>query len=120
MVWYGMCHWHKVKPWMRQHFAARLTFIEWVWRHEKAGKLDVRDGVTTNNPIYADALKLLHAECGTSPFSLLSLMRMYVKYRHVLFYTYEKDPIALLRALMHPFMQVYNYRYLVQKIISKK
>ena len=24
MVWYGMCHWHKVKPWMRQHFAARL------------------------------------------------------------------------------------------------
>ena len=115
MVWYGMCHWHKVKPWMRQHFAARLTFIEWVWRHEKAGKLDVRDGVTTNNPIYADALKLLHAECGTSPFSLLSLMRMYVKYRHVLFYTYEKDPIALLRALMHPFMQVYNYRYLVPK-----
>ena len=42
-------------------------------------------------------------------------MRMYVKYRHVLFYTYEKDPIALLRALMHPFMQVYNYRYLVGK-----
>ena len=44
--------------------------------------------------------------------AFFGLQRMYVRYRHRIFYTHETDPVALLRALLHPFMQIYNYRYL--------
>ena len=46
---------------------------------------------------------------------MLGIERYYIKYRHTLFYTREKDPVALLRAMVHPFMQIYNYRYLAER-----
>ena len=115
MTLYGMTHWRSVKPYMNAHFAARLEFLQWVWRKEKAARLYSRHGVTTENAMFADGLRLLTAESGRGMKSLLGIARLYVKYRHVLFYTYEKDPVALLRALLHPFIQVYNYRYLTHK-----
>ena len=47
--------------------------------------------------------------------SFFGLLCMYVRYRHRIFYTHETDPVAFLRAVLHPFMQIYNYRYLVGK-----
>ena len=46
---------------------------------------------------------------------LLRMVRLFVKYRHTLFYTYEPDPVALLRSLLYPLMQAYNYRYLLER-----
>ena len=115
MTLYGMMHWRSVKPAMNAHFAARLEFLQWLWRKEKASRLDARHGVTTDNPTFADGLRLLTAESERGMRSLFTIVRLYVKYRHRLFYTYEKDPVALLRALLHPFIQVYNYRYLAHK-----
>lgn len=119
MAWFGLTHWFSVKPWMNAHFAARREFIEWVWRKSMAKDAAMKTAnanvPTADNRIFADGIRLLNAECGRGISSLFSLWRYYVRYRHVLFYTYEKDPVAMVRALLHPFMQVYNYSYLVNK-----
>lgn len=99
-IWYGICHYRKIKPLMAKHFAVRGGFIK---------------SIPSGKRIYQDAVKLMDLESQTGILSLLGLMRMYVKYRHVLFYTYEKDPIAFIRAILHPFMQIYNYRYLWER-----
>lgn len=122
MVWYGVRNWRRVKPWMNAHFQARREFLEWVWRKsmERDAAMRARgestEGVpTAGNRIFADGLRLLDAECGRGAAALMRIVRYYVKYRHVIFYTHESDPVALVRALLHPFMQVYNYSYLAEK-----
>ena len=100
IVWWGIKHYRQVKPLMAKHFAVRGGFIE---------------SIQSDAPIYRDAVKLMKCESHTGLRAFLGLERWDVKYRHVLFYTYEKDPVALVRALLHPFMQVYNYRYLLNK-----
>ncbi len=102
MVWYGICHYRKIKPLMAKHFSIRGSFLK---------------SIKSDKPIYHDAIRLVDYESGTGIMSLLGLMRMYMKYRHTIFYTYEKDPIAIIRALLHPFMQIYNYRFLIGKSI---
>ena len=127
MIWYGIRHWRSVKPWMNAHFAARREFLEWVWRKsmelyassyaksQSAKEKDAANVPTADNRIFADGIRLLNAECGRGMGDLLKMWRYYVKYRHVIFYTHEKDPVGLVRALLHPFKQVYNYSYLVGK-----
>ena len=115
MIWYGMRNYRRVKPWMNAHFAARRDFLELVWRKsmEMSHGNDTAHLPTADNRIFADAIRLLDHECGRGWRAFAGLVRYYVKYRHTLFYTRERDPMALLRALLHPFMQIYNYRYLV-------
>lgn len=98
MVLYGVRHYRSVKPWMNAHFEARRAFLKCIH---------------ADNEIYRDGMLLLGYECSRGLRAWLGLVRMYVKYRHVLFYTYERDPVALVRAVLHPFMQIYNYSYLV-------
>lgn len=100
IVWYGICNYRKIKPLMAKHFAVRGGFIK---------------SIPSDKRIYKDAVKLMELESQTGFSSLLGVMRMYVKYRHILFYTYEKGPIAFIRAILHPFMQIYNYRYLWER-----
>ena len=100
MIGFGIRYYHKIKPLMAKHFAVRAGFLKIIPSEER---------------IYKDAIKLMDYESKTSITALLGLIKMYVKYRHILFYTYEKDPIAILRAILHPFMQIYNYKYLLEK-----
>lgn len=120
MVWYGMRNYSRVKPRMNAHFAARRDFLLWVERKSKAA-FSAADNAsqhcamplpTTDNAIFRDGLRLLNYETGRGLKAFFGLQRMYVRYRHRIFYTHETDPVALLRALLHPFMQIYNYRYL--------
>lgn len=60
-------------------------------------------------------MRLLECECSGGLLPLLRMVRLFVKYRHTLFYTYEPDPVALLRSLLYPLMQAYNYRYLLER-----
>lgn len=134
IIWYGIRNYRRVKPWMNAHFAARRDFLEWVWRKSMEGRFQAYyDAVnadntndtahnttsanlpTADNRIFADGIRLLHNECQRGIGAFLGLERYYIKYRHTLFYTYEKDPVALVRAMLHPFMQIYNYRYLAEK-----
>ena len=115
MIWYGVRNYRRVKPWMNAHFAARRDFLEWVWRKSMTAHCEAPGSMpTADNRIFADGIRLLHNECRRGLTALLGIERYYIKYRHTLFYTRENDPVALLRAIMHPFMQIYNYRYLVQ------
>ena len=109
MVWYGVRNYSKVKPWMNAHFAARRDFLLWVERKSKTAL------PTTDNALFSDGLRLLNYETGRGLKAFFGLLRMYVRYRHRIFYTHETDPVAFLRAVLHPFMQIYNYRYLVGK-----
>ena len=130
MVWYGVRNYSKVKPWMNTHFAARRDFLLWIERKSKTAfsvsEAVLRDSEhspsskdtvlpTTDNAIFHDGLRLLGYETGKGLPAFLGLLRMYVRYRHRIFYTHETDPVAFLRAVLHPFMQIYNYRYLVGK-----
>lgn len=118
MLLYGMRNYRRVKPFMNAHFAARRDFLEWVWRKSIERSLQPhgdKDMPTADNRIFADGIRLLHNECGRGIGAFLGLERYYIKYRHTLFYTREKDPVALLRAMLHPFMQIYNYRYLAER-----
>ena len=116
MIWYGVRNYRRVKPWMNAHFAARRDFLEWVWRKSMAAHCEAPGSMpTADNRIFADGIRLLHNECRRGLTALLGIERYYIKYRHTLFYTREKDPVALLRAMVHPFMQIYNYRYLAQR-----
>ena len=115
MIWYGVRNYRRVKPWMNAHFAARRDFLEWVWRKSMTAHCEAPGCMpTADNRIFADGIRLLHNECRRGLTALLGIERYYIKYRHTLFYTREKDPVALLRAMVHPFMQIYNYRYLAQ------
>lgn len=120
MVWYGVRNYSKVKPRMNAHFAARRDFLLWVERKSKTA-FSAADNAsqhcamplpTTDNAIFSDGLRLLGYETGRGLKAFFGLQRMYVRYRHRIFYTHETDPVALLRAVLHPFMQIYNYRYL--------
>ena len=116
MIWYGVCNYRRVKPWMNAHFAARRDFLEWVWRKSMTAHCEAPGCMpTADNRIFADGIRLLHNECRRGLTALLGIERYYIKYRHTLFYTREKDPVALLRAMVHPFMQIYNYRYLAER-----
>ena len=116
MIWYGVRNYRRVKPWMNAHFAARRDFLEWVWRKSMTAHCEAPGSMpTADNSIFADGIRLLHNECRRGLTALLGIERYYIKYRHTLFYTREKDPVALLRAMVHPFMQIYNYRYLAQR-----
>lgn len=99
IVWYGIRHFRQIKPLMRKHFAIRGGFIE---------------SIDSKEPTYLDAVKLMKYESRKGIVNFFRLIGMYIKYRHVIFYTYEKDPVAFIRAILNPFMQVYNYRYLRQ------
>lgn len=105
IVWYGIRHYRQIKPLIRKHFEVRGGFIECI--HSDA-------------PIYKDAVKLMRYESYNGLCNFIRLTGMYIKYRHVLFYTYEKDPIAFIRAILHPFMQIYNYRYLLKREVKDK
>lgn len=100
MVWYGLRHYRRAKPFMAKHFGERKDFLQ---------------RIASDKPVYKDAVRLLGYESQTGLWSLVGLVRMYLKYRHTLFYTYEKDPVAFVRALLHPFMMVYNYRHLLER-----
>ena len=116
MIWYGVRNYRRVKPWMNAHFAARRDFLEWVWRKSMAAHCEALGSMpTADNRIFADGIRLLHNECRRGLTALLGIELYYIKYRHTLFYTREKDPVALLRAVVHPFMQIYNYRYLAER-----
>ena len=115
---------------MNAHFAARRDFLLWVERKSKTA-FSVSEAVlrdlehspsskdtvlpTTDNALFSDGLRLLNYETGRGLKAFFGLLRMYVRYRHRIFYTHETDPVAFLRAVLHPFMQIYNYRYLVGK-----
>lgn len=100
IVLYGIRNYRKIKPLMRKHFAVRRSFIK---------------SIDSKASIYSDAVNLLTYESQKGICNFLHLVEMYIKYRHVIFYTYEKDPVAFMRAILHPFMQIYNYRYLLSK-----
>ena len=110
MLLYGMRHYFAVKPWMRAHFDARRQLLQWV--KQKAASKHI---AVANGKVLADGMQLLNAECSKAPLALVRLTWQYIKHRHTIFYTHESDPVAFIRALMHPFMQIYNYRYLVGK-----
>lgn len=110
MLLYGMRHYFVVKPWMRTHFDARRQLLQWV--KQKAASNHI---AAANGKVLADGMQLLNAECSKAPLALARLTWQYIKHRHTIFYTHESDPVAFVRALMHPFMQIYNYRYLVGK-----
>ena len=114
MVGYGIRHYAEVKPWMNAHFAARRDFLLWVERKAQTAFVNASEPMpTTHNALFDDGLRLLRYETSRGIGAFFGLLRMYVRYRHRIFYTHEADPVALLRAVLHPLMQIYSYRYLV-------
>lgn len=68
--------------------------------------------IKSDADIYKDGLKVCEYESRKGLMAMLKLIRMHLKYRHTMFFTYERDPIAIVRAVLFPLMQVYNYRHL--------
>ena len=99
-------NYRRMKKYLRWQFLPRLEYLR---------------NIESDKEVYKDCLKLLECECTPGLLSLLKMTRLFVKYRHTLFYTYEEDPIAWIRSLLYPLMHVYNYRYLLeQEVYSYK
>lgn len=86
---------------MREHFRIRNSFLQEIHSTEQ---------------IYLDALKITSYHASKGLFPIVKLMMLYLKYRHVLFFSYEKDPIAIARVIVYPIMLIYNYRYLLKNV----
>lgn len=79
MIWYGVCNYRRVKPWMNAHFAARRDFLEWVWRKSMAAHCEAPGSMpTADNRIFADGIRLLHNECRRGLTALLGIERYYI------------------------------------------
>lgn len=115
MVWFGLCHFRSIKPLMNAHFKARLDFLHALWQREQRLGLEAKTGCSTRNEIFENGEHLLYHESQRGLKALWGIWQGYIKYRHNLFYTYEKDPVAFIRAIVHPFIQIYNYSYLKDK-----
>lgn len=97
MIWWAMANYRDVKPLMKTKFMPRLKLLR-----------DLKADTT----VLRDARTIVECECEQGVMSILRQTRLYVKYRHVMFFAYERDPIALVRSLLHPLMHIYSYRYL--------
>lgn len=89
----------RVKPCTMQFFGARLDFLS---------KLDA------STSIHRDAVQIMRCHTRRGLLNELRLARLLFKYRHRLFYAYERDPAAAVRAVLYPLMITYNYRYLLR------
>lgn len=119
MAAYGLWHYRRVKPYMTAHFNARRQLLMWIGRKWQAACDEGRDPkarATARNDMMREGMRLLKWECRGGITAIAGLAAMYVRHRHEIFYTREDGPMAVIRALLHPFMQVYNYRYLVTKV----
>lgn len=96
---WSLWHFGKVKPHTMQFFKPRLDFLS---------KLDA------STSIHRDAVEIMKCHTKSGFRNGLRLMRLLFKHRHRLFYTYERDPAAAVRALLYPLMLTYNYRYLLR------
>lgn len=105
MLRWSLTHYAAVKRCMRWHFQPRLDFLR---------------AVAADTEVWRDGVRMMACECRSGLCSYLELTRLYLKYRHELFYTYEKDPVAWVRALLYPLMHMYNYRYLWERGLGKK
>lgn len=100
ILWWALCHYGRMRKHIAWHFRPRLDFLK---------------AIKSDRKVCRDCVELLECECSTGLLSLLKMTRLFVKYRHTLFYAYEADPVALLRSLLYPLMQVYSYRYLMER-----
>lgn len=100
LLYWSIMHYQKARPLQRNHFRVRHSFLMELNSHEE---------------IFLDALQMTECLASSGLISKLKLMRIYLKYRHVLFFTYEKDPIAIVRAILYPIMLIYNYRPVLDK-----
>ncbi len=101
MIFWSVIHYSKIAPLMREHFRIRNSFLQEIHSTEQ---------------IYLDALKITSYHASKGLFPIVKLMMLYLKYRHVLFFSYEKDPIAIARVIVYPIMLIYNYRYLLKNV----
>lgn len=99
ILFWSLRNYGRVKPCTMQFFGARLDFLS---------KLDA------SAPIHRDAVQIMRCHTRRGLLSELRLAMLFFKYRHRLFYTYERDPAAAVRALLYPLMLIYNYRYLLR------
>ena len=90
---------------MSGHFQEKKLAV--VGRHIRDN--DPMTRVLLFHQVHRDAVKLLGYESDSRWWKVFSLMRLYLKYRHQMFYSYEKDPVAMVRALLQPWMQIYLY-----------
>ena len=100
ILWWSLCHFHEVRPYMFAHFQRRLHLLE---------------GISAENTSYQDALTIVGLEGKRGFLNMMRLCKMHVKHRHHLFYTKEKGLVNFLRASLYFVMQVYNYQYLLPK-----
>lgn len=99
IIYWSIIHYSKIVPLVHNHFRIRHSFLKEICSNEK---------------IYLDALKITQFHASKGLFPIVKLMMLFLKYRHILFFSYEKDPIAIVRALLYPIMLIYNYRYLLK------
>lgn len=100
IVGWALANYRSVKRRMAEIFKARMEFLQ---------------AIDSDAPICKDAVRICRYESQVGLIPLLRLTGMLLKYRHVMFFAYERDPMAIVRATLFPLMQVYYYRHLRKK-----
>ena len=69
--------------------------------------------IKSTTAIYREAVKMLDLQTSHNLFSIIRLQSFFIRHRFEIFYTKGKDPQNFIRAMLHPIMQIYNYKYLL-------
>lgn len=95
ILWWSLRHYRRARFEARRYFLARKLLLE---------RLD------SPLPIAREAHTIMQLEMQDGPLSYLKLTYHFVKNHSLLFYTHTNSFVEILRALLYPIMQLYNYR----------
>lgn len=101
ILWWSLRHYPSVKQQLATVFRPRQEMLQ-----------HIQDA---SSPAYYDALRICELEGTPGLCSLLRLTRLFVRHRHYLFYSEGHGLVNFARAVLFPVMQIYNYRYLIEK-----
>ena len=101
ILWWSACHCRMVRPKLKE-----------VFRHRQAMLEAIRGASSAE---YRDAIRICQLEGQLGLLSIVQLSMLFVRHRRHLFYTEGKGLVNMARALLYPIMQLYDYRYLIEK-----
>jgi len=99
ILFWSIKNYYKAKPYAKIRFKSRLAFIE---------------ELNPKTKVASQAIDLLKAELADGSLAYIRLTILCIKYRKLMFWVKGGGLKYLIKSVLYPIVQMYNYRYLVK------